>query len=234
MDVTIRPLVTLWARAGVEGRVPSTEALDRTRGLLDPGGLHLDRRSGHARLERWGAAVDLSGIAKGYAVDVAVEALRVHGVRRGIVNAGGDLRALGRDRAGEPWRIGVRHPLRPSELVATLRVEDAGVATSGNYFRFVTIGGRPYGHVLNPRTGLPADTVLAATVVAPQAMRADGLATAALVSGEARALALMDRAGVDGLVVTRVAGRPGAVAVHATRGLRNRIEVLDRAAVLEV
>jgi thiamine biosynthesis lipoprotein len=234
MDVTIHPLVTLWARAGLEGRLPSRAELDRTRGLLDTAQLLLDEARTRAWLEQQGAAVNLSGIAKGYAVDAAVEALRAHGIRRGIVNAGGDLRVLGLDRTGEPWRIGVRHPLRPSELVAALLVEDAGVATSGNYFRFVMIDGRPYGHVLNPRTGLPADTVLAATVVASRAMRADGLATAALVSGEAGALGLMDRAGVEGLVVTRLSGRPGAVAVHVTRRLRDRIEMLDRTAVLEV
>jgi thiamine biosynthesis lipoprotein len=233
MDVTIHPLVQLWARAGREGRLPARPELDRALRVLGTARLTL-RAGGHrATLEERGAGVDLGGIAKGYAVDLAIEALRAHGVRRGIVNAGGDLRVLGRTRTGEPWRIGVRHPLRPSALVAAIAVEDESVATSGNYFRFATIGGREYGHVLDPRTGLPTDALLAATVVAPRAMRADALATAALVSGIPGALELLDRAGVSGLVVARIKGRPDAVTIHATTGLRDRITVLDGNAVLE-
>ncbi len=234
MDVTIHPLVRLWAQAGLQGRLPARAELDRALAVLGASQLTLDPRGRWARLERPGAGVDLGGIAKGYAVDMAVEALRAHGIRRGLVNAGGDLRVLGRARTGEPWRIGVRDPRRPWALLASLLVEDEGVATSGNYFRFVTIGGREYGHVLNPRTGLPTGALLSATVVAPRAMRADALATAALISGRAGALALMDRAGVNGLVVAHVNGRPNVVVVHATNGLKDRIAVLDRTAVLEV
>jgi thiamine biosynthesis lipoprotein len=235
LDVTVHPLVRLWSAAALQGRLPSRMELDRTLVLLGPAQLALDEGRCTARLARRGAGIDLGGIAKGYAVDAAVDALRAGGVRRGIVNAGGDLRVFGLARGGEPWRIGIRHPLRPASLLATVLIEDGAVATSGNYFRFVTIQGREYGHLLSPRTGFPAVGGLSATVLGPRAVRADALATAALVSGPGGAMELLARAGADGLVVERAArgAARGGVTVHATRGLKDRVTLLDRAAVLD-
>jgi len=95
------------------------------------------------------------------------------------------------------------------------------------------VAGRPYGHVLDPRTGLPAAAALSATVVATHAMRADGLTTAALVGGVDGALALMRAEGVEGIVVGSRAGHPDRVVAHVTRGLRGRVELLDAAAVID-
>jgi thiamine biosynthesis lipoprotein len=233
LDVTIRPLVRLWSEAADRGRPPSAQELDRTAVLVGFESLALDLPGRTARLRVAGAGLDLGGIAKGYAVDVAVEALAAGGIASALVNAGGDLRALGRNRDGRHWTVGLRHPLRPDDLLLALVVADEAVATSGNYFRYVTVSGRRYGHVLHPRTGTPADTPLSATVVAPRAMRADGLATAALVSGVRGALELMRRAGVEGLVVGERQHEPGAVCVQATPGLAGRITLLDPSAVLD-
>jgi thiamine biosynthesis lipoprotein len=233
LDVTIHPLMRLWSRAADAGQVPSRAELDRTAGLVDVGDLALDETGSAARLSRAGAGVDLGGIAKGYAVDAAIDALRARGIASALVNAGGDLRALGRSRGSEPWSVGLRHPRYPSELLLSLLIDNEGVATSANYFRYFTVAGRRYGHVLHPRTGTPAATALSATVVAPRAMRADGLATAALVAGVEGALDLMRRAGVEGLVVSERHHQPGAVLVQATRGLSGRITMLDPTATLD-
>jgi thiamine biosynthesis lipoprotein len=117
-------------------------------------------------------------------------------------------------------------------LLLALAVEDEGVATSGNYLRYWEIAGRQYGHVLDPRAGTPAATALSATVVAPRAMRADGLATAALVSGVDGALDLVERVAVEGIVVTERPGRGGGLVVHVTRGLAGRVQLLDSTAVI--
>lgn len=232
LDVTMLPLRRLWTRAAERGRLPSSAELDRAGRLVDFRGLVLEdgRR---VRLRHAGAGVDLGGIGKGYAVDVAVEALRSRGVGRAIVNAGGDLRVFGPGPVDGLWRVGLRHPLRPSTVLLTLLVGGSAVATSGNYYRYVTVAGRPYGHVLDPRTGLPAAAALSATVVAAHAMRADGLATAALVGGVDGALALMRAEGVEGIVVGSRAGHPDRVVAHVTRGLRGRVELLDAAAVID-
>lgn len=231
LDVTILPLVRLWTSSADQDRLPTSAEIDRALALVDLTQLDLNEGRGIGGLRLPGAGVDLGGIAKGYAVDAAVGALGARGVEGGIVNAGGDLRVTGHPEGGGPWRIGVRHPLRPSTLLLSLAIDGEGVATSGNYFRFFTIKDRQYGHVLHPRTGVPADGALAATIVAPTAMRADGLATAALVSGVPAGLELMARASVDGFVVDERS--PGKVVVHATRALRDRITLLDPTAAID-
>jgi FAD:protein FMN transferase len=233
LDVTMLPLRRLWTLAAERGRCPSRAELDRAGRLVDVRDLGLDGGRRHARLGQAGAGVDLGGIGKGYAVDVAVEALRSRGIQRGIVNAGGDLRVLGPGPADGLWRIGLRHPLRPAALLLTLRVGEESVATSGNYFRSFTVAGRQYGHVLDPRTGAPAESALSATVVAPHAMRADGLATAALVSGVDGALALVSAAGVEAIIVAGWKGRPGRVVASVTSGLRGRVDLLDPTAAID-
>jgi len=232
LDVTVLPLMRLWAVAAKHGRVPTRPELDCTLGLVDSAALFLDGRCRSVLLRQPGMGIDLGGIAKGYAVDVAVEALQTCGIQSGMVNAGGDLRVLGRNRDKTPWGIGLRHPLRPSQLLLSILVQDESVATSGNYFRYFTIGGRQYGHVLNPRTGAPAETALSTTVIAKSAMRADGLATVALVLGADGALALMRNAGTEGIVVSRLEHEPGKVVVHITRGLTGRVDLLDPTAVI--
>jgi len=233
LDVTIHPLMQLWHCTTTDGRLPSWREIEATLGLVAHTGLSLDPNHRCVRLHQSGMGIDLGGIAKGYAVDVAAEALTQRGVHSALINAGGDLRVVGPNRDGGSWRIGLRHPLAPSRLLLSVLVEDEAVATSGNYFRYFTVGGRRYGHLLHPRTGTPADRALSATVVAQSAMRADGLATAAMVHG-AGAIGFIRRvSGVEGIVVNPLARHPGKVSVQITPGLRGRVALLDRSAELE-
>lgn len=125
-------------------------------------------------------ALDLGGIGKGYAVDRAVEALRSAGVRDALVNAGGDLYALGRSPEGDAWRIGVRSPADPGRIVTSVRLEDRGIATSGDYEQYFAHGGRRYHHLLDPRTGAPRRSAAhSVTVSAGSCLAADAAATAA-------------------------------------------------------
>jgi thiamine biosynthesis lipoprotein len=233
LDVTIHPLMQLWRRTTQRGRLPSSREIEANLGLVAHSGLSLDPNNRCVRLRHQGMGIDLGGIAKGYAVDLAAEALKKRGVHSGLIDAGGDLRVVGRNRDEGAWKIGLRHPLAPSRLLLSVLVEDEAVATSGNYFRYFTVGGLRYGHLLHPRTGTPADSALSATVIAQNAMRADGLATAAMVHG-AGAMAFIQRvSGVEGIVVHPLARHPGKVSVHITPGLRGRVELLDRSADLE-
>jgi len=129
-----------------------------------------------------GTAIDLGGFAKGVAVDMAIDLLRDQGIENAIVNAGGDLRAIGRhgDRA---WRIGVRDP-RGEGVLAAIDVEgDESVFTSGDYERYFIFEGRRYHHIIDPRDGYPAPGVSSATVIHQQAAVADAAATALFVAG---------------------------------------------------
>jgi FAD:protein FMN transferase len=124
-------------------------------------------------------AIDLGGIGKGYAVDRAVDALRAHGIRHALVNAGGDLYALGRSPEGDPWEVGIQSPSDPRALAATMQLEEQAVATSGDYRQGFDHAGRRYHHLLDPRTGEPRRTPThSLTVAAASCMAADAAATA--------------------------------------------------------
>jgi thiamine biosynthesis lipoprotein len=168
--------------------------------------LDLDMTPGQAqvRFENAAVAIDLGGIGKGYAVDRAVAALRAWGIERGLVNAGGDLYALGTSEDGDPWKVGIRSPRDPRELAGRIAISDEAVATSGDYLRQFTHGGRRYHHLLDPTTGEPRQSdVHSVTVRAVSCLDADAAATAVFGMRPVRAEALIGRFG--GLEIVRVA-----------------------------
>jgi thiamine biosynthesis lipoprotein len=125
---------------------------------------------------------DLGAFAKGYAIDRAIEQLREFGIENAIVNAGGDLRAIGQ-HGDRPWRIGIRQP-RKSGILASIESDgDTSVFTSGDYERFFEVDGKRYHHILDPRSGYPADRTISVTVVHDNAATADAAATALFVAG---------------------------------------------------
>ena len=159
--------------------------------------------------------LDLGALAKGLAVDTAARELEPF--RDFAIDAGGDLYLGGSNPQGAPWSVGIRHPRRDHELIDSLRVSNKAVCTSGDYERRTPDGGDGrHGaghHILDPRTGASPHTVASATVVASGAMLADALATAAFVLGPEDGIQLLNRMGVDGLIVTPELER------YETRGL---------------
>jgi FAD:protein FMN transferase len=139
--------------------------------------------------------LDLGAVAKGLAVDLAARELAPF--ENFAINAGGDLYLGGCNAEGEPWSIGIRHPRSDTELIDLLRVSNRAVCTSGDYEKRSADGGH---HILDPRTGGSANGVASVTVIAPTAMLADALATAAFVLGPADGIRLFERLGVDGLI----------------------------------
>lgn len=154
--------------------------------------------------------LDLGAVAKGLAVDLAARELR--SFQNFAINAGGDLYLGGCNPDGEPWSIGIRHPRQEKQLIDSLRVSNRAVCTSGDYERRSPDDSGH--HILDPRRGLSANEVASVTVIAPTAMLADALATAAFVLGPADGIQLFDRLGVDGFIVSATLER------SATRGMR--------------
>ncbi len=237
LDVTITPLLTQWGFYGARQQAPGPTQIEAALALVDHRRVYLDDANDTVRLAQPGMRLDLGGVAKGYAVDRAVTALQQNGVRQGMVNAGGDLRLLGRHPDDDPWVVGIQHPLATARLLLALSLDGGAVATSGNYLRYRVYNGRRHGHVLHPQRGYPADTALSMTVVAPTAMRADALATAALVMGRDGLAWLRGQPGVEALMVTRSpeGGKKlaGQVLVLASRGLRGRLTLFDGTAIVE-
>lgn len=156
--------------------------------------LDLDTWHGRPAARRTDSDVhlDLGGIAKGYAVDQAVATLRDWGITQALVNAGGDLYALGESERGEPWRIGVRDPWDPARLMAVIPLADRAVATSGDYFRYFEYRGRRYHHLLDPQTAAPRLTdEHSVSVAAATCMEADAAATAVFGMDPGRAARLL-------------------------------------------
>ena len=130
-----------------------------------------------------GMKIDLGGIAKGYAVDCAVKRLKEHGIKSCLINAGGQIYCLG-DKFGKPWNIAVRGP-RNKGFWGYLKLKDKAVATSGDYEQYFLKGNKRYSHILNPKTGYPANSgVISVTVIAPNGLTADALTTSIFVLGK--------------------------------------------------
>jgi thiamine biosynthesis lipoprotein len=210
-DLTLGRLKALW---GIETEAPRLPAPAEIAAALEGTGPEALTVTGTRVSKRAPQlAIDLGGIAKGYAVDRALAVLREHGVASAAVNAGGDIALLG-SKQGRPWRIGLQHPRRAGEVLTTIATTDRAVVTSGDYERYFEQGGRRYHHLFDPQNGYPADRCQSVTVLAPTAMLADALATALFVLGPERGLALLrDYPAVDALVVA-ADGR-----LHATPAL---------------
>ncbi len=166
--------------------------------------------------------LDVGGIAKGYAVDVASEVLESQGFHCAIINAGGDLRVLGRRTDGKLWRIGIRHPRQVGDLIGYIDVEDCAVATSGDYERFFIYQGERFHHILDPRTGMPALTCESVTVIAESAALADAFATGLFVLGPRRGLAVAES--VNGIEAVFVYAEGDSIVL--TSGIKGRFKHL--------
>lgn len=193
-DPTVGPVVRLWGfSGGTAPAAPPDEArLAAARAAVGWRGLRVER--GGARLDAPGAFVDLGGIAKGCAVDRVYERLAPGCPRGLLVNLGGNMRVAGAARPGRPWTIGVRNPFDRARILGTLELTNGmAVATSGNYERFVTLEGRRYAHIVDPRTGWPVEGMAGVTILARTAAEADGLSTACFVLGVERGRELLRR-----------------------------------------
>lgn len=189
-DVTVGPLVNLWGFGPESDRFepPQADEIEAARRRVGWQSLLLD---GPRLLQPGEVYVDLSSIAKGFAVDKVAELMDKHGLKSWLVEVGGELRARGTKPYGQPWRIAVERPIpgvREVEQVVALK--DMAVATSGDYRNFFESDGKLYSHTIDPRTGYPVQHALASvSVLHKSAMMADGLATAMTVLGPKEGMA---------------------------------------------
>jgi thiamine biosynthesis lipoprotein len=187
-DVTSGVLRRAWDFKRVPPRLPSPDELAAAVELVGWARVERGRTgAGWVRLPRAGMEIDFGGIGKEYAADRAATVLAERGIAAALVDLGGDVRALGAQEGGAPWRVGIRHPrgTRPDEAIAAIDVVDAAVTTSGDYERFIDVDGRRYCHILDPRTGWPVSYWQSVSVVAPLAIVAGSCATVAMLLGAA-------------------------------------------------
>lgn len=191
-DPTVGPIVTAWGFEGSRPRRPSPRALDSLRALVGFGDVELDSAAGTVRLPRTSMRLDLGGIAKGYALDLARKVLADPSIQGGSVDLGGNVLLFGRPPGGGKWRIAIVDPRRGERPIGELSLDSGAVATSGNYEHYVVIDGKRYGHIMDPRTAMPARGVLSATAVGPLGEWSDGLSATLFLLGPTRGSALID------------------------------------------
>ena len=178
-DVTIRPVAEAWGFIDKEYRMPSQAELTVALSKVGYRSVQIEPVGRSIKILRQGASIDLGGIAKGYAVDCAIEKLRSMGITNAMVRAGGDLRVMGE------WPVQIEDAKKTGERT-TIQLKDAAISTSGNYENYFVVDGKRYAHILNPRTGMPVEGIAACTVIAPTCMESDALATALFVYGPER------------------------------------------------
>jgi FAD:protein FMN transferase len=191
-DPTVGPMVRAWGFEQTRARRPTGRALDSLRRLVDFSAVELDSVHSTARLPRAGMRLDLGGIAKGFALDMARRALRDAAICAGKLDLGGNLLLFGRPPGGGPWRVEIVDPLRRERVVGGFTLDSGAVATSGNYEHYVVVKGRRYGHLIDPRTGEPARGVLSATAIGPSGEWSDGLSATLFLLGPRRGARLAD------------------------------------------
>lgn len=188
-DPTLGVLVDLWDVRAEQPSVPQEAEIVEARKHCGIETLSLDDKQ---VILQDGMQLDLGAIAKGYVTDLLVEQLRADGVKHALLSLGGNVYALG-DKNGKPFQIGLADPKNPSKLLGKLLLQNRAVVTSGDYQRYFEADGKRYHHIVDPKTGHPADSGLAAvTVVAQSALLADAYSTALFVMGQEEGLRLVE------------------------------------------
>ncbi len=184
-DPTVGPLVKLWGIGTDAARVPSAEEIRAALDLVDYRDVEVDEGRREVFLKRKGMALDLGAIAKGYAANEAVAILRKGGAKRAIIDLGGNIYAVGSKGPGKPFRIGIQDPERKrNSYLGVMPAEDLSLVTSGPYERFFMQDGKRYHHILDARTGYPAESgLVSSTVICADSMLADCLSTSTFILG---------------------------------------------------
>ncbi len=189
-DITIGPVMDLWGFGGEQYHVPTEDELNRVLPLTDYRKIIIDKEAKTIFLPEKGMIMDLGGIAKGYATDLAVQKLRAGGIESALVNAGGNVFALGSKPDGSPWQIGIQDPRDSTAVAAILSVTDKAVISSGDYERYFEEKGVRYHHIIDPASGRPARGVMGTTIVTNNSTDGDIFSTLMFVLGPEKGMAL--------------------------------------------
>lgn len=221
-DVSVGALTKLWGVGHKDDYVPAMSEIKATLQLVDYRQIEVDEQENTVYLPRRGMYLDLGGVAKGAALSNAADALQKRKVTAALLNAGGDVRVLGRKPDGKPWRIGVQDPRNSEAVLAKLTMEKWDtLETSGDYQRYFIKDGVRYHHIIDPKTGMQPREIASVTLIYKDSKENDNLTSSGiLVLGVTKALEVLQRfPGVEALIVT------GDGRVIMTPGLEGQVEI---------
>lgn len=188
-DIAIYPVMEAWGFPTQNYQVPTADTLESLLKLADASQIIYDENSRKISFGREGMKIDLGGIAKGYTSSRIMDIYKENNISSGLVNLGGNVQALGTKPDGSKWRVAVQSPDDTEDYLGILSVEDKAVITSGGYERYFEQDGKTYHHIIDPKTGYPAENGLTSvTVVSEDGTLADGLSTSLFIMGKDKAI----------------------------------------------
>ncbi|GFP77755.1 FAD:protein FMN transferase [Clostridium fungisolvens] len=229
-DPTIRPLVELWNSNGKKNKIPEKEKIAEKMQLINYKDIILDKINYSVKLRKYDQKLDLGGIAKGYAADEVRNIFKKCRVKSGLIDLGGNIYALGNKENGSPWTVGIQDPFKSrGNYVMTINVADKSVVTSGDYEKYFDIGGNKYHHILDVRTGFPAESeIVSSTIISDNSIDGDGLSTGIFILGVEKSLKILETVdGIDGIFITK------DKKIYATEGIKQLLTITNEEFKLE-
>jgi FAD:protein FMN transferase len=200
-DITVQAVIDTYSKSFSEkGEPPRSCDIDEALRKVSSSFIEIDDKGVNLLKER--VKVTFGGVAKGYAIDRALAVLEDNGITNALVNAGGDMKAIGLKKGKEKWTIALHNPDNPTDFIASFSISDKSIATSGNYERYFDPT-KKFHHIVNPKTGYSAQGLISSTIITEKAMDADALATAVFVLGPDKGLSLIEKIkDVEGMIIT--------------------------------
>ncbi|MDO8733912.1 MAG: FAD:protein FMN transferase [Elusimicrobiota bacterium] len=186
-DITVLPIIELWKNSRKKGKRPSPSEIESAKKLVGWRNILINEKNKKITFAKKGMKIDFGGIAKGYAVERAVEVLKKNGVKTGLVNAGGNIGCFGE----KVFKVALQNPRDKNSFITVLKIKNKSVATSGDYERYFFLDKTKISHIINPLSGYSADKSISSTIIADSATDSDALSTAAFVMGPKKGIELI-------------------------------------------
>lgn len=214
-DISYASMDNIWKFDGSMTKMPSAESIKKSVEKVGYHNIVLDYNKQTVFLKVKGMKIGFGAIGKGYAADMAKKLLQNRGVKAGLINASGDLNCWGKQPDGISWKVGITNPLNKNKMYSWFDLDNQAVVTSGNYEKFVQFDEKKYSHIINPKTGYPANGIISATVFAPKAELADALATSVFVIGTSVGIDMINQIkGVECIIID------DENKVHSSKGIQ--------------
>jgi thiamine biosynthesis lipoprotein len=223
-DPTIRPIVSLWSIGSDNPRIPSKSEIESNLKLVNYEDILFDEKSHSIGLKHANQAIDVGGIAKGYAADEVKKVFEGYKIKSALIDLGGNIYALGTKTNKALWNVRIQNPFDTrEEHIGVIGVENKSIVTSGNYERYSTREGKIYHHIIDPKTGYPSESeVISSTIISDYSIDGDGLSTGVYIMGLEKSIELIESLKeIDAIFITK------NKEVYVTSGIKNSFNITN-------
>lgn len=222
-DITVRPLTKLWGIGKKNTYIPPQDLIDEARSRVNASRIIIDKEQSTVGFNVKDGSIDLGGIAKGYAADEVKRIIVRNGITSALINLGGNIVTVGTKPDGSSWKVGIQDPLAPrGEYLGVVEANDRTVVTSGSYEQFFIKDKIRYHHIIDPRTGYPAQSFLySVTAICEKSIDADALTTSLFILGYEEGMKLVNQIGAEAIFIT------DTMEVRMTKGIASKLHLKD-------